>query len=115
MDNAGRPSADHIVSEWQVLEVGQHLYRVPRGPMNWWTVVALEPPRTLVLRTSYGLLTGRSLADRSAPPPRAWVDGLWGFHLQPTARGGTRLVVRQSNADIGSLKDPAARVACAAR
>lgn len=95
LDNAGRPSADRIVPEWQALDVGQHLYRAPRGPMNWFTVVVLEPTRSLVLRGSYGLLTGRSLADRSAPPPWAWVDGLWGFHLQPTPRGHTRLVIRQ--------------------
>jgi hypothetical protein len=55
--------------------------------------VAVEPYRTLVLRSSYGLLTGRSVDPRSGRPPRAYVDGIWGFHLWPDPRG-TRLVVR---------------------
>lgn len=58
-----KPSADHIVPDWQSLEEGQHLYRVtaprrqhaggdePKGP-NWWTVAIVEPNRTLVLQTS---------------------------------------------------------------
>jgi hypothetical protein len=90
VDNNGEPSADRIVPEWQSLEEGQHL----KGPTNWWTVVIVEPYRTLVLRSSYGLLTGQSFDPRTDRPPRAYVDGIWGFHLRPASGGRTRLVVR---------------------
>jgi hypothetical protein len=90
MDNDGQPSADHIVPEWQTLKVGQQL----KGPTNWWTAALVEPNRTMVLRSSYSLLSGRSFDPQSDPLPRAHVDGTWGFHLRPAHDGGTRLVVR---------------------
>jgi hypothetical protein len=92
LDNKGLPSADRIVPEWQTLEVGQHL----KGPTNWWTVVIVEPDRSLVLRSSYSLSwpVGRSFDPQSDPRPRAFVDGIWGFHLWPAPGAGTRLVVR---------------------
>jgi hypothetical protein len=93
LDNDGQSSADRIVPQWQSLEVGQHLYRAPKGPTNWWTVVVLEPNRTLVLQTSYGL-TGQGFDPRFGPVPWAYVDGIWGFHLRPAPSGRTRLVVR---------------------
>lgn len=68
LDNDRKPSAGHIEPEWQNLQVGQHLYRVPKGPTNWWTVVILEPNRTLVLQTSYGLF-GQSFDPRSDTLP----------------------------------------------
>ena len=71
LDNNAEPSADRIVPEWQNLEVGRHL----KGPTNWWIVVALEPNRTLVLQSSYGLLTGRSFDPRSDLRPRVCVEG----------------------------------------
>ncbi len=83
--------------QWQRLEVGQHLYRVPKGPTNWWTVVVLEPSRTLVLQSSYGLLTTQGFDPRSDPLPRAYMGGIWGFHLRPAPGGRTRLVVRTRN------------------
>ena len=88
LDNHGESSARRIVPEWQNLGVGDHL----AGPTNWWEVVALEPCRSLVLRSSYSLTTTHSFDPRSDPQPRAFVDGIWGFHLRPTS-GGTRLVV----------------------
>jgi hypothetical protein len=98
LDNNGNPSADRIVPEWQDLEVGQQLSRVaaPRQEPGSFTVVTLEPERTLVLRSSYGLSTGRDFDPRSGTAPRLWVDGVWGFHLRP-ADGGTRLVARSRN------------------
>ena len=93
LDNDGAPSADRIVAQWQRLEVGQHLHRVPKGPTNWWTVAVLEPNRTLVLQSSYGTLTGQGFDPRSGPRPWAYVDGVWGFHLRPAPGGRTRLVV----------------------
>jgi hypothetical protein len=76
LDNNGERSADRIVPEWQNLEEGQHLHRAPKGPTNWWTVVVLEPNRTLVLQTSYKSLTGQSYDPRSGPMPRAYTDGI---------------------------------------
>jgi hypothetical protein len=93
LDNDGDPSADRLVPEWQNLKVGQHLYRVPKGPTNWWTVVILEPNRSLVLQTSYGVV-GQSPDRRSGRPSRGHVEGIWGFHLEPALGVGTRLVVR---------------------
>ena len=92
VDNSGQPSADRIVPEWQTLEVGQRL----RGPTNWWTVAVVEPNRTMVLRSSYSLSwpVGRSFDPRADAIPRAYVDGIWGFHLRQALGGGTRLVVR---------------------
>jgi hypothetical protein len=90
LDNNGEPSADRVVPGWQNLEVGRRL----RGPTNWWSVVVLEPNRTLVLQSSYGLLTGRSFDPQSGLRPRVYVDGIWGFHLRPDADGRTRLVIR---------------------
>lgn len=99
LDNNGKPSADRIVPEWQGLRVGQRLSRVgvPGQEPGAFTVVTLEPNRTLVLRSSYGLFTGRDFDPGSGPAPSPWVDGIWGFHLRPTAGGGTRLVARSRN------------------
>lgn len=93
LDNNGQPSADHILPEWQSLQLGQHLYRVPESSANWWTVVALEPNHTLVLQASYGL-TGQSYDPRTGPVPAAHTEGIWGFHLAPVPGGRTRLVTR---------------------
>ncbi len=98
LDNDGRPSAQRIVEEWQELAEGQLLLRasVPgtQGPA-FFTVELLEPNKTLVLHAAYGMFTGRSFDRRSDPFPWAYIDGIWAFHLHPTADGQTRLVVRQ--------------------
>jgi hypothetical protein len=96
VDNDRERSADRVVPEWQNLQIGQHLQRPPKGPTNWWTVVILEPNRTMVLQTSYDS-TGRSFDPRSGTAPRAYTEGIWGFHLRPVPEGGTRLVVRTRN------------------
>jgi hypothetical protein len=99
LDNNGKPSADRIVSEWQDLEVGQQRSRAsaPGREPGSFTVVTLEPNRNLVLRSTYGLFTGRGFDPRFGPAPTPWVDGIWGFHLRATPGGGTRLVVRSRN------------------
>jgi len=100
LDNHGKPSADRIVPEWQEVHVGQRVSRVgaPGQEPGSFTVVALEPNRTLVLRSSYGLSTGQDFDPRSDPVPSPWVDGIWGFHLRPTqGGGGTRLIARSRN------------------
>lgn len=93
IDNNGEASADRIVPEWQDLEEGQELYRVPKGPTNSFTVARLEPNRTLVLHSSYGL-TGHSVDPRTSQAPRASIEGIWGFHLRAAPGGRTRLVSR---------------------
>ena len=67
LDNHGAPSADHIVAQWQHLEQGQRLNSMPNG-RNWMTVAALEPNRTLVLRSTYQWPSGRTVA--MGPGPR---------------------------------------------
>jgi hypothetical protein len=93
LDNNGQPSANRVVPEWQDLEVGRHL----KGPTNWWTVVVVDPNRTLVLQSSYRLPSGQSFDPQSGPLPRVYADGIWGFHLRPTPGGRTRLVARTRN------------------
>ena len=96
LDNGGNPSVERILPEFQSLEQGQRLSRAsaPGQPPGWFTVVRLEPNRTLVLRSSYGMFSGRQFDPAAGPAPWAWVDGIWGFHLRPTSDGRTRLVVR---------------------
>jgi proline iminopeptidase len=92
-DNGGKPSAERIVPEWQSLEEGQHLEAAPSGD-TWFTVAVLVPERTLVLHAQLELPSGRPFDVRYGPLPGAYVDSVWGFHLQPASAGGTRLVVR---------------------
>ena len=80
LDNNGRPSANRIVPEWQSLKQGQHLARVSapgnKGP-SWFTVKVLEPNRTLVLHSTYGMFSGLSFDPSSGPVP----SGLRGRNL----------------------------------
>ena len=92
LDNAGNPSADRIVPEWQSLQAGQRLIEASDG-RNWFTVELVDPNRTLVLRTVIDLLSGRSI-DPNGPLPRAYADGVWSFHLRPADHSQTRLVAR---------------------
>lgn len=92
LDNAGKPSADHIVPEWQDVHVGQRMTEAADG-RSWFTVELAEPNRTLVLRTTVALPSGRSV-DPSGPLPRAYADGVWSFNLRPVGSGQTRLVAR---------------------
>lgn len=78
VDNGGELSADHIVPEWQTLEVGQHLQRPPRAPTNRWTVMILEANRTLVLHASYDFF-GKGFDTPTGPVPRASTEGTWGL------------------------------------
>ncbi len=92
LDNGGRPSAQEVHPEWQDLSVGDWLSAwSPRGPMNAWKVVALEPRRFLGLR---GLtdLRGR-IIDAAKPRTSAYVDGLWGFLLDELPGDRTRVLV----------------------
>ncbi len=93
LDNAGRPSADHLVARWQDLKEGQHLDAVPDGGV-WFTAAIVERERTLVLRMSVELPSGHPFDARFGPLSGGYMDAVWGFHLRRTTQGGTRLVVR---------------------
>ena len=94
LDHGGKPSADHIVPEWQNLHEGQRVNSMPNG-RDWVTVAVLEPNRPLVLRSVYQVPSFRTVDPRSGPLPRACMDSIWGFHLRLAPGGGTRLVIRK--------------------
>ncbi|WP_046468966.1 hypothetical protein [Allosalinactinospora lopnorensis] len=93
LDNGGRPSAERIAPQWQDLREGRRLDSLPSGKA-WFTVAVLVPERTLVLRAELELPSGLPFDAGSEPLPRAYIDGIWGFHLEPATGGTTRLVVR---------------------
>jgi proline iminopeptidase len=93
LDNGGRPSADRIHPEWQDLVEGGRLLSVPSGA-TWFEAAIVDEPRTLVLRADIELPSGHAF-DPTGPLPRAFSEGVWGFHLRPVESGiATRLVVR---------------------
>ncbi|MEQ6903079.1 hypothetical protein [Nocardioides sp. YIM 152588] len=81
------PSADRVVPDWQDLAVGSF---VPDGPPETecgFTVIDLEPARSLVLRSTTHLPA--EIRDVAS------VDWTWTFQLTPLDDGGrTRLHVR---------------------
>jgi hypothetical protein len=94
LDNGGRPSAELIHPEWRTLAEGGRILAVPDGSV-WFDVAMIEPQRTLVLRSSLALPRARHF-DPSGPPPGAFSDSTWAFHLRPVGEGATRLVVRSA-------------------
>ena len=95
LDNAGRPSVEEIRPEWQALEVGERIASHPSG-RSWFVVADVEPERTLVLRASLELPSGRPY-DAAGERPRFFVDSTWAFVLEPLA-SRTRLLVRTTSA-----------------
>jgi proline iminopeptidase len=93
LDNAGHPSADRIVPEWQDLRAGHHLDSTPDGD-TWFTAAVVDPPSTLVLKADLELPSGRSFDPAVWPLPHAYTGGVWGFHLEPSGDDATRVVVR---------------------
>lgn len=100
LDNGGEPSADRIHPEWQDLEVGGRINAVPGR--SWFDVEMMVPECTLVLRASLDLGSGESF-NPSERRPRAYMDGIWSFHLSPIDEGRTRLIVRS----VGTSKPKA--------
>lgn len=92
LDNRGRPSAKRIHPEWQDLAEGGRVLAVPDGRV-WFDVARLVPERTLILRSSLSLPRAQHF-DPSGPPPGAFSDSTWAFHLSPAGEHGTRLVIR---------------------
>lgn len=93
LDHAGIASATAIEPAWQELRVGDRIAAVRDGSA-WFDVALLEPERDLVLRSSLALGLPPRPFDPSGPPPRAFSDSVWAFHLRPTPDGRTRLIVR---------------------
>jgi proline iminopeptidase len=91
LDNGGRPSAEHINSQWQNLREGDRIASAPDAS-HWFDVALLVHERALVLRASLTVPAARNF-DPADGLPRAYSDSTWGFFLQPTADGHTRLVV----------------------
>lgn len=76
LDNAGKPSADHIIPEYQHLSVGDVLPARPVGAEGF-EVIRIVPERALVL---------------SGLSPQ-W-KGTWAFVLEPVGPERTRLITR---------------------
>ena len=76
LDNAGKPSADHIIPEYQHLAVGDVLPARPVGAEGF-EVIRIVPERALVL---------------SGLSPQ-W-KGTWAFVLEPLGSDRTRLITR---------------------
>ena len=87
LDHDGEPSADRIVPQWQNLAEGQRLNSMGNG-RNWMTVAALEPNRTLVLRSIYLVPSFRTVDPQPDPLPPARMDAIWGFQLRPAPAAG---------------------------
>jgi hypothetical protein len=78
IDNAGEPSADRIVPEWQDLQVDDV---VPTSPIGGFTVAAMDLPRSMVLHVpevELGPVKGTVVTSMATRP----------------AEDGTRLVAR---------------------
>lgn len=96
-DNAGEPSAQHLIPELQHLEVGQAISDAT-GPFSF-TVARVDPPRVLVFRATIHPITGRPLDPAEIDPDatgyaHAFLDFTWGFVLEPREVGRTRLLIR---------------------
>ena len=78
VDNGGRHSAERILPELQRLAVGDVMPAVP-GAADAFMVASVEPRRSLVLDVP--VAGGGSLAS-------------WGFRIEATAGGGSRLAAR---------------------
>ncbi len=85
LDNAGIPSADHIVPELQKLAVGDVIPALPNATEGF-AVLRLEAEKLLVLG-SPSLLPG-------APPAGEPFDSTWAFVLEPIGAEATHLTVR---------------------
>lgn len=84
-----RPSAWHVMDQFQGLAVGDYVPDGPPWAQCWFRVVDLVPERRLVLRSTTHLPL--SWRERGL----ACVDWSWAFTLQPQAGGRrTRLVFR---------------------
>lgn len=92
LDNGGAPSAREIHADWQRLRVGDVLPATPRGASGF-EVLAIDPPRMLLLGGLFDPVSMRSLPFESARPGRFW-HMTWAFVLEPLDGRSTRVTVR---------------------
>jgi hypothetical protein len=85
-------NADRIHEEWQQLAVGDRVWG-DRRRRGGWVVEHLEPNVALVLKTA-DPTTGRAVTRDEG----IGFEFQWTFALQPTAYGGTRLLIRERTA-----------------
>jgi hypothetical protein len=87
----GIHNADHVEPAWQHLEVGDQLRAAPdrAGPEAGFTVVAIDPGRSLVTAIGDPAVVQAQLERGPLPD-----GGTWTFVLQPVGTRQTRLVVR---------------------
>lgn len=100
LDNGGQPSARVIVPELQHLELGQVLPATPEGE-DGFTVLALDPQRSLVLGGAYDTDEGRAI-EFFGPMPDDYFRSTWSFTLIPCDATRTRLITRV-RCEIASL------------
>jgi len=92
LDNGGAPSARELHPDLLKLEVGEVLAVTPEGE-DGFEVLAVEPPRTLVLGSLFDSDQGRQVPFSSARPAHYW-QVTWAFTLEPLDATTTRLSVR---------------------
>ena len=101
------PSADRIHPELQRLEVGE---LIPDGPPGTpvFTVVDVDPPRSLVLHSERLPMTARP-PDRAGGRHQLYLDFSWAFVLEAGEHGSTRVLLRTRNAKNSQPVDLLAR------
>ncbi|MHB1414955.1 MAG: hypothetical protein ACYC1C_06850 [Chloroflexota bacterium] len=92
IDNAGTPSADRILSEYQDLKPGDAIPMTTDGKIAM-PVVEVEPNRLLVLGGWMNPETGEE-ADPSVAQTGEYFAGSWTFVLDELGSNATRLLVR---------------------
>jgi hypothetical protein len=92
LDNGGARSAREIHADWQRLAVGDVVPATPHGTGGF-EVLALDPPRTLLLGGLFDPASQRQPSFASARPERFW-HVTWAFVLEPLDARSTRVTVR---------------------
>lgn len=92
LDNAGIPSAERILPEFQKLAVGDRVPATPDGRLEF-PVQVLEPGRALTLGGTMDPRTGRDV-DPADPNVAEYFNAAWTLALQEEAGGRTRLLAR---------------------
>lgn len=93
LDNDGVLSARSIEPDLQKLRVGDVLPATPDGD-DGFTVLSLEPERSLVLGGLFDVDEQHSVPFETRPAPRRFWQTTWAFVLIPLDDQNTRLVVR---------------------
>lgn len=97
LDNGGRPSAEHVVDDWQGTSAGDRMDS-SGDRRTWFDVARIDPERALVLRARIDLRRGRSV-PADVELPAAHIASSWAFVLEDGALPGTtRLLVRTRGA-----------------